>query len=486
MNPAGVPPGTDGDSPEASTAGGSAVSWPGLLGYLLVGIVLRALLSAVNREANDDHLVVMREIIARNWAAPGRDVCWEAYHAKLYHYASAVVYAIAQVPVGRETAYLANFVAMAAGLGTLGVLLRSVCVGLGGVSWQPSVRVIGFGFFALWPALIVISSQATNDSFVICFCSASLYFLHRFLRAPCRRSAAGAIGFMILAVSSKASGWIFFLVSVAVIVVKVAVERGARRTRLLAFAGVCIAAFLTVACLQEPYRGYLRDYGTPFKGAKEEDNARQPFPHVFQKTQYGSPGLLSLWDSFFKFRFVDMLACPYITNDHSVYPQHRTCFWSQLYGRAFFTRFDQWPPGWQNTEPATVAVGRLCLLLGLLPAATLLVGIGVSVRTIVAGLRREGLAWLARDHDWIFPVFVFAFLGMVAMFAVLYRGYSWMKVIYLLPALLGIFKLHLDGLNTICIRFPSVGRWNLYAHCLLFFAFNVDTIRLIHQLSTGR
>src|SRR4029078_6315358 len=128
------------------------------------------------------------------------------------------------------------------------------------------------------------------------------------------------------------------------------------------------------------------------------------------------------------------------------YPRHRTCFWSHLYGRTFFTRFDQWPPTWQNRDPVTVNVGRACLLLGLLPALTLLTGIGLALRNVYAGLRRERLSYLARENGWIFLVYLFAFLCMVCMFAVLYRGYSWMKVIYLLPALLGIFKFYLDGL----------------------------------------
>jgi hypothetical protein len=451
-----------------------------------VGIVLRALLALVNMEANDDHLVVMREILARNWAAPGREVCWEAYHAKLYHYASAALYWILGLPITPASAFVANFMSMVAGIGTLGVLLRAVREGLGSSSWQSSVRLIGFGFMALWPALLVISCQATNDAFVICFCTASLFFLQRYFGAPSWRNASGAIGFMILAVSSKASGWIFFLVSVAVIILKIAAGTGDQRKRLLAFGALCIAAFLTVACLQEPYRGYLREYGTPFKGAKGEDNARKPWPHLFEKTHYGSPGVLSIWDAFFTFRLADMISCPYISNHHEIYPQHRTCFWSQLFGRAFFTRFDQWPPGWQSREPSIVAIGRACLLLGLLPAFTLLTGIGLSLHNLVMGLRRERLAYFARDNDWIFPVYFFAFLGMVGMFALLYRGYSWMKVIYLLPALLAIFKLFLDGLDYLSRRFPNFGRWNLYAHYFLFLVFNLDSVGLIVDLSTGR
>jgi hypothetical protein len=457
--------------------------WPRVAGYVAVAVLLRVLLSWVNTEANDDHLAVVREILAGNWASPGREACWECYHAKLYHYSAALAYALTGLPVAPDTARVGNFVALLAGLGTIGLLLHCARRGLGATAWRPSTRLVGSACFLFWPALIVISSQATNDSFVIFFSAAALYFFHRFLEERRWRDAAGATGFMILGVSSKASGWILFLVVAALVAVKAVSEKGARRARLLGVGAVCAAAFLAAACLQEPYRGYLRDYGTPFKGALEEDGARKPLPYLFEETRYGSPGLLSIFDAFCTFRLVDMVRTPYISNQHEIFPRHRTCFWSQLYGRTFFTRFDQWPPGWQTQDAFTLNIGRICLLLGLLPAATLLTGFWLSLRDVVLGLRRRGLAHLADDNHWIFPVIALAFLGMVAMFAVLYRGYSWMKVIYLLPSLLALFKLHLDGLDHLSVRYPRFGRWNLGAHYALLFAFNLDCVRLIGHLS---
>lgn len=479
------------DGPTAQTAVPAAPDsgrgiWTSLATYAAIGVLLRILLAAVNTEANDDHIVVMREILARDGAHPGREVCWECYHAKLYHYAGAAAYALTGLPAARSAAYVANFVAGAAGLGLLALLLRCARSGLGSLGWRPSTRLLGGAFFMLWPALIVICSQATNDAFVVLFSSLALFFLRRFLEGQRYRDAAWTTAFMILAVSSKASGWIFFGLAMAIVAVKMAVHTGAARRRMLVFAAAAGAAFLPAASLQEPYRGYIRDYGTPFKGALEEENARQPLPHLFRQTQYASPGVLSIADAFFTFRFVDMMAHPYISNLHPAFPRHRTCFWSQLYGRAFFTRFDQWPPSWQTLDAFTLNVGRACLLLGLLPAACLLVGAGRALRAVAAGLRREGPGFLARDHDWIFPFFVLAFLGMVAMFAVLYRGYSWMKVIYLLPCLLGLFKMYLDGLETLSSRFPALEKPMLYGHLLLFLAFNIDVVRLIGQLWAQR
>lgn len=453
-----------------------------LIFFSVLAVLFRFGLSSVNTEANDDHLMVMREILSHDWSPPGREVCWEAYHAKLYHYAAAASYAVSGFEINSGTAYLANFVSMLAGLGTLGILLRCAWSGLGTLTWRPETRILVYGFFALWPSLIVISSQATNDSFLIFFSTACLYCLYSFLEAGRTRDGALAIVFMILAVSSKATGWCIFGLTMMVMGVKVAVESGPRRRRLVLFSAACAVAFLSAACLQHPYRGYIRDYGTPFKGALIEETP-PPLPDLFQKTCYQKPGVLSIADAFLTFRAFDLLQNPYVENGMDPVPRHRTSFWSQLYGRTFFARFDQWPPSWQTRDPVTLSIGRACLVLGLPAAVVFFTGICLSVRRLVEGVRRQGPAYLRSDHSWMFIVYVVALIGMVAVLSTIHRSFSWMKVIYFLPATLGLFTLFADGLDYWLARSPGLARTAFGGVGLLVFAFSVDTALLVHDLA---
>src|SRR5207302_1560653 len=130
--------------------------WLLFLALFLTGGLLRVSLSWVNTEANDDHLTVIREILTHGWTSPGREACWECYHAKLYHYAAATTYFALGIPVTPATAYVANGVSAIAGLGTLWLLLMGARSTFGSCSWNPATRLAGYAFFALWPALTVI------------------------------------------------------------------------------------------------------------------------------------------------------------------------------------------------------------------------------------------------------------------------------------------------------------------------------------------
>jgi hypothetical protein len=448
---------------------------------LIFAVALRVALSWINTEANDDHLVVMREIRARNWSSPGRDVAWECYHAKLYHYVSAAAYAVLGLPATRTHAWVANAVAAAAGFGMLALIFLLAKEREESVR-SPATRLTALTFFALWPALIVISSQATNDSFVITFGSFSLYFLHSFMRHQRARDALLSTGFMILAVSSKASGWCFFFAAMIVVAVKTLVDQGPRVRRFgLFFIGSAVS-FLLVACLQQPYRGYIREYGTPFKIAPQVERTARPFPHFFERTFHDKPGVISVADSYFTFRLWNMMADPYIDNGEAPAPPHRTSFWSQIYGRTFSARFDQWPPGWQSDRPLVRNTTRLCLVAGLLPAFTFLTGFWLSFGKLISGVRREGSSFLARNHDWILPVFLLSFVAMVVYLTAVYRNYSFMKVIYFLPVTPALFACYADGLDHWTSRVPWLGRLCRVGSLVLVVLFVFETMVLIRDL----
>jgi len=148
------------------------------------------------------------------------------------------------------------------------------------------------------------------------------------------------------------------------------------------------------------------------------------------------PGVTSIADTYFTFRFVDMLEHPMITNGVDVYPLHRTSFWSQLYGRAHLTHFAQHPPSWRNTSSLVVTVSRLILVLALLPTALLLVGMLRAVAQVTtptwkrASPRRETL-----DQE-LLAFTAMGFVAFIVVYSLRYRDFSTMKAEFLFPGLL--------------------------------------------------
>src|SRR5262249_47396313 len=100
-----------------------------------------------------------------------------------------------------------------------------------------------------------------------------------------------------------------------------------------------------------------------------------PWPHFFEETQAGRPGITSIVHSYLTFRIVDLVLNP--TNDLRMQPRHahRTSLWSQLYGRAHFAHFPAAPQSWKQVHsPFINGVGRAIMILALVPTTLMVLG----------------------------------------------------------------------------------------------------------------
>lgn len=429
--------------------------------------VLRCWLGVINHQQNDNHLEVADLIRYSGWVQPESSACFECSHPKLYHYVLAFLldrFPSQHMMVGN----LLNVAAVTALLVLFLVFSR-------GGRWSPPVSILGFAFLSFNPALVGISSQATNDPFVILFSSLAIFFLGRFLAALSWKDIVVATGCMVLAALSKASGWVIFACGVGVLTLTALVD-AERRTRRAVATAVLVLGFLCIVPLVNPYRENIVDAGTPF--------VNDAFEVPQMKQEVARPSVRWVFDDFFTFRFFELLRFPFNEYGYPPYPLHRESLWSQIYGRMFFLRFDQ--TIWQNQDPRLLDLGRLCLLLGLLPLTALMVGIVVLLRSMWHGISRRGLRWLAEHPDWHHLVYIAAMLAALIAVVVEYHRLAilitWMKALYLLPVILPFYKLFLDGLELQWRRWPrAVSVWMI----LLVAASIVDTGWLIHDLSGG-
>jgi len=399
-------------------------------GVFAVGVLLRLYLAVVNREANDDHLAVIR-IIAFQHHLPRLREAWEGFQPKLYHVSVAMLWNLSPWQSSTARILIAQLVACAAGIATLFIVREALI--RRGVS--PPIRLLVFALVALNPALIGLSAQATNDSFVIMFSTLALDRAVEFFRSGGRRDFILMSASVVLAALSKGNALVVFL-AITVTLVHAIVRRqaipGLSRRQVMALSAVFVTIFIVFTATLGSYRSNWEDTGNPF--SVNGDPA--PMPHLIKRTYVYRPGTTSIVDTYFTFRFVDMLEHPMITNDVDVYPQHRTSLWSQLYGRAHLAHFAQHPPSWRNTSPLVLAVARLILVLALLPTAFLLVGMlravaGVTMPTWRGvSPRRETL-----DQELLALIAV-GFIAFIVLYSLRYRDFSTMKAEFLFPGLL--------------------------------------------------
>lgn len=449
-------------------------------GVLALGVLLRFYLAVVNREANDDHLSVIR-IIAFQHHLPRLREAWEGFQPKLYHVSVALLWNLSpwQSPTARIL--IAQLVACAAGIVTL-FILRAALIRRG---ISPPVRVLAIAFVALNPTLIGLNAQATNDSFVIMFSTLALYSAYEFFQSGSHRDFALMSASTVLAALSKGNAIVVFLaITLTLIhaVIRSESVPGRSRRQMMGLGAGFVAIFLVFTVTFGSYRANWEDTGNAFSINGEP----APMPHLLEKTYVYRPGTTSIVDTYLTFRFVDMLAHPAITSDINVYPQHRTSLWSQLYGRAHVAHFAQHPPSWKNTSPLVVTVARLILVLALLPTALLLVGMVRAVKEVlVPAWRRVSSRREPLDQEMLALTAV-GFIAFIVVYSLRYRDFSTMKAEFLFPGLLAYLFFFADEVGRAHAQLgqrPRLRQAVAWAFAGLLVLYVTDAVILAAQLT---
>lgn len=398
-----------------------------LRAIFVVAIAVRLALAAVNLAANDKHMPVIR-VMALEHRIPDRMEIGEAFQPKLFHGTVAVVWMLFPAAGEDTITRVAQFLNVLVGAGTLWLVLAFVR----SRTWADAVKVALFALVALNPKLIGINAQATNDTFVIGFVTAALFFGHRFFTRGGRQSFAMMLGAAILACLSKGSGLvvviaILMILGVIVLRPSAGAAIGGRRAA-LGYAAAVLLFFLAIVPWAGPYWHHWKEYGSPLV-----INVPKPEPPRFlEKTPGPRPGVRSVVEAYLTFPFVDLLQGPTAYAPR----QNRYSLWTQLYGRAHSVHFDAHPPSWRSPFWQIRYLLDVIFVLALVPTVAL-----------AAGVIRAGwmaVRWLVRPGDRaplgdaLLGLCVFGYLGFIVLYTWQYRDYATMKAIFIYPGLLGM------------------------------------------------
>lgn len=418
-------------------------------------LLLRTALVAINREANDPHWDVARRILQTNSLPTMRD-CWECFQPKLYHYVFAETlkaFGLGTIPPYRQN-LVGELINFFAGVITLAVVwwLIERLPGPG-----QNLKLLAFTLAALNPPLIGINSQATNDTFAILFSTLALYFTFDHFQRGRIRSFLLIVFFVILGISSKTNVWVTAAAIFIAFLIRIWVQAEERRKSVM----LTLTFFFAVVGLSilNPFNQYIvnyREYGSPMV----ETISRQPLPDFFKQTAYANPGILSIQDGFFTFKFLDLIQHPRIDTTPVNFAAARTSFWTLLYGRAHSIHFDNWPPPWSTTGDTLFTLTRAILILALPPSILLMIGALIEGFLVFKSIIRRDRS-LAQNTS--FGLFTLVFVGYIlfdAVFALFYRDYTTMKAIFTYPALLSFPVLFLRSTARVdSIKPAKWGRW---------------------------
>jgi len=451
------------------------------LAIFLISCGLRLALVAFNREANDPHEQVAKLILQSN-QLPLKNDCWECFQPKLYHYVFAKTLQVLQLE--NNPGYQQNLVGEA--INFFAGIMCLVVVGLfvkNAPFKEERLKLLAFGLVALNPALIGISSQATNDSFVILFSSLALYFTYKYFRQQKLTLLIPILVFVLLGISSKTNGWVTVIAISMAFLIKAWVENERRTHHLLLAIGFPIVVILL--SILNPLNQYIVNYkqfGSPILVNIDQ----KPLPPFLGMTPAGQSGIWYIQDGFFTFKFVDLIQHPRIEYPPRNIPPFQGSFWTLIYGRANSVFFDNSVPSWSTSGTALFPLAQGIFILALLP--TLLLSIGTALETywmLKSVIKRDPVS----AGKTSFGLFVIAFLGYVffeILYTLEYRSLTVIKPIFIYPALLSFPWLFLRIGDKLSAYLTKGKRWLIYlfegACAVLFILYITDVSTLIVQL----
>jgi hypothetical protein len=413
-----------------------------ILLIFLISAGLRLGLVIFNRDSNDDHFAVI-QLILKTDRLPEKADCWECYQPKFFHYTAAKFLQLS----GLENSNPSSMILAVEMLNYTAGLITILVIGLFLYRLPDKnglLKGIAFGLVTLNPGLIGINSQATNDTFAILFSTLALFCTYSFLQKKRLVPFLLMLLFTILGISSKTNVWITAIAILLALLVNAFVEKQ-NRVRMLWSAGLFGLLTLVISIFNplNQYISNVREYGSPILLNID----RQPLPDFFLQTSAYRPGILSIQDGFFTFKFIDLLVYPR-NETGAVYLPTRTSLWTLLYAQVNSVHFDNWPRSWSTSGEQGFALSRAIYILALLPALFLLVGGAMEIFLFLKSLIKRDPNLAAVTHFGLTAVTFIGFVLFIILYALEYRDFSVMKEIFLYPALI-----------TFPLLFMRAGEW---------------------------
>jgi len=449
------------------------------IALFILSLSLRLGLTLVNREANDNHMEVIRPILTTQ-QLPDKNDCRECFQPKLFYVTSAMLLQGFGIRDNNAQVVFVQFINFLAGAITLALAWKFIQEF---PSENDHVKLIAFALVALNPKFIAINSQATNDTFVILFCTLALFFTYRFLKKPGRNLFWPIILFILLAISTKANGWVAFA-AIFICFLLTAWTQAHKKNNALVYASVFLVGVILFTILN-PLSQFVSNYqnfGSPVVNNRE----KVPLPDFFKETYsykkyYFRPGIVSIQDGFLTFKFIDLLQYPLTINDQFIYPPHRTSFWTILYADTHSLHFQNWPKSWQTTGTEGFNLSRGLLILGLLPTLIFIAGFFLEIVIFLKGIFKRDIR---ATGNGLFLAIHIGYILFLFLYALLFRDFAFIKLIFILPGLLAFIWLFMRGAEKTFnqSRWITVPAYGAIAALLILYVLDVTTM-IVHLYS---
>jgi len=307
--------------------------------------------------------------------------------------------------------------------------------------------VLTFVCIAFNPQFIGITSQATNDSFIIFFSSLSFFAMWKYLQKSSIFYAILLIIGVVLSILSKGTGWVVYGSITAILLLEMLFPSVQKKLKRLAIIFLVYNSIFFIAVIFfTPYPYYYQKYHNPFIINATKPTVQAAF---FKKSYVGRPGVTSIVDSFYTFRLDDLLLHPYVINSPQPYFINRTSYWSQIYAQFNSIHFLQFPPSWGNTSVKVLSLTRSLLIMGLPLGLIMVLGYLTQIVILIKKFLKHSFSFSDFTHSFLFVFYFSVILVCMLYYAYAYRDFSFMKAIFLFPGIVCIAQFLHTGIQII-------------------------------------
>ena len=397
----------------------------------LLSLCLRGAFTRYNRSANDDHIQVVRLILANN-TLPTKSDCGECFQPKLFHYTVAKVIQMIGMTSAIEyrQVLIGQILNFFAGILTIAIVWIFISNYPGE---NRKLKLFSFSLVALNPVLIGINSQATNDSFVILFSTLALYFAYIYLAQQKKYALPLSLLFILLGIASKLNAWVTAIaIFISILVYAFVLKGHSIKLIMVAFSYILIVAVLSIFNPLTQYLVNAHEYGSPILSNMDP----APLPVLFAPPVVGQPSVFSIQDNLLSYKFIELLKKPRIEYKPLECPPFCSSLWTVLYGRANSLHFDNWPPSWSTSGEDGFTLTRAIFVLALLPTLLFLAGGVIEIWSIVQGILRRDMSSLKAACFGLFGITGVGFGFFITLYALFYENNTVMKAIFVFPGLL--------------------------------------------------
>lgn len=343
------------------------------------------------------------------------------------------------------------------------------------------LKAAAFALTALNPNLIGINAQATNDTLAILLSTLAIISARSYLRREKGAVLAVCMICICLGLAAKTN----VVVAAFAIMASLLAKWYAFRQRFMLVSAILFLAGIMILSVLNPLTQYWTNrqkYGAMVlmnRGVQP-----YPFPDFLEKSYYARPGITSILDGIFTFKYGSLLRYPRLTNAPFHYPAHRTSLWTQIYAHAQSIHFDNWPPSWGSHGTEYFSLTRAVFILALLPTAVLIIGAAGNLSKFLAGLFNKSSSSLRAMDYGIFTILFWSHIAFIMIYSLLYRDFSNMKAIFIFPALISFNILFIDSGDALQRTFNHKGLAVLFLSISAFLVilYCVDTYTLFIHL----